>query len=231
MTHEAIIPEAATARYFFKGQALHFGSLLFLLPVSWAFAAPALGDDQWLGFADTVWFWACALTAIVHQLIVWWGFRAQLGWAVLSRAFGSMDMVVWGILFTPLLVARPLLVIGLAVADTGSADLPGWLSIPTGALLLLPAMYAMYSVVRYFGFRRAYGGDHFRQKYREMPLVRQGAFKYTSNAMYGLVFLGFWGIALVAGSLAALSAAFFQHAFIWAHYYGTEAPDMKLIYG
>ena len=32
------------------------------------------------------------------------------------------------------------------------------------------------------------------------------------------------------GSLAALAAALFQHAYIWVHYYCTEAPDMDLIY-
>ena len=47
--------------------------------------------------------------------------------------------------------------------------------------------------------------------------------------MYAFVFLGLWGIALVAGSLAALSAPLFQHAYIWVHYYCTEHPDMERI--
>jgi len=40
-----------------------------------------------------------------------------------------------------------------------------------------------------------------------------------------------WGIALVAGSLAALSGALVQRTYIWVHDYCTEHPDMGLIYG
>ena len=64
-----------------------------------------------------------------------------------------------------------------------------------------------------------------------MPMVREDAFAWSSNAMCAFVFLGLWGIALVAGSLAALSAALFQHAYVWVHYYSTEGPDMELSYG
>jgi hypothetical protein len=63
------------------------------------------------------------------------------------------------------------------------------------------------------------------------PALGEGAFAWTSNAMYALVFLGLWGSVLLTGSLAALAAALFQHAYIWLHYYCTEAPDMALIYG
>jgi protein-S-isoprenylcysteine O-methyltransferase Ste14 len=59
----------------------------------------------------------------------------------------------------------------------------------------------------------------------------RGAFAWTSNAMYAIVFLGLWAIALYTGSWAALAAALFQHAYIWVHYYCTEEPDMELIYG
>jgi protein-S-isoprenylcysteine O-methyltransferase Ste14 len=64
-----------------------------------------------------------------------------------------------------------------------------------------------------------------------MPLVREGAFKYSSNAMYTYVFLVFWAIAFFTGSTAALATALFQHAYIWVHYYCTEEPDMRVIYG
>ncbi len=100
-----------------------------------------------------------------------------------------------------------------------------------GIILLIPAIYAGWSVERYLGFARALGGDHFRQRYREMPLVKEGAFKYSSNAMYTFVFLLFWAIALLTGSRVALVVALFQHAYIWVHLYCTENPDMALIYG
>jgi len=227
----ASIAEAGTFRFLVYRQWLHLAGLVLLVPVCWAFAAPALGDGEWLGISDTEWFWASVIAAIVHQVIVAFIFRAQLGWSILTRLFGKADMIVWGIVFMPLLFARPILISGLAVADAGSAGLPRWFELAAGGALLIPAVYAGYSVGRYFGIDRALGGDHFRQRYREMPMVREGAFAWTPNAMYALVFLALWGIALLTGSLAALAAALFQHAYIWVHYYCTEAPDMDLIYG
>ncbi|MGH8650439.1 MAG: hypothetical protein ACREUP_14225 [Burkholderiales bacterium] len=35
----------------------------------------------------------------------------------------------------------------------------------------------------------------------------------------------------LAVSPAALGAALFNHLYIWVHYYSTELPDMKRIYG
>jgi hypothetical protein len=227
----ASIPEAGTQRFLFHRQWLHLVGLVLLVPICWAFAAPALGDGEWLGVSDTEWFWASIVTAIVHQVIVAFVFRAQLGWSILTRVFGKADMIVWGIVFMPLLIARPILILGVAVANAGTADLPRGFELAAGTALMIPAVYAGYSVGRYFGIDRALGGDHFRQRYRDMPMVREGAFAWTSNAMYALVFLGLWGIALLTGSLAALAAALFQHAYIWVHYYCTEAPDMALIYG
>lgn len=204
---------------------------MLLVPICWAFAAPALGDGQWFGVSDTKWFWASVVAAIVHQVIVALIFRAQLGWSILTRVFGKADMIVWGIVFMPLLLARPILILGLAMAGAGTAELPRWFELAAAIALMIPAVYAGYSVGRYFGIDRALGGDHFRQRYREMPMVREGAFAWTSNAMYGVVSLGLWSIALFAGALAALAAALFQHAYILVHYYCTEEPDMALIYG
>jgi len=227
----ASIPEAGTLRFLFHRQWLHLVGLMLLVPICWAFAAPALGAGEWLGFSDTEWFWASVVAAIVHQVIVALIFRAQLGWSILTRLFGKADMIVWGIVFMPLLIARPILILGVAIANAGTADLPRGFELAAGTALMIPAVYAGYSVGRYFGIDRALGGDHFRQRYRDMPMVREGAFAWTSNAMYALVFLGLWGIGLLTGSLAALAAALFQHAYIWVHYYCTEAPDMALIYG
>ena len=231
MTNYDSISEAGTLSFLFHRQWLHLLAIALLVPICWAFAAPALGHGEWLGVTDTEWFWASIIAAIAHQVIVAFIFRAQLGWSILTRLFGKADMIVWGIIFMPFLLARPILILGLAITNAGTANLPRWFGIAAGSALMIPAVYAGYSVGRYFGIDRALGGDHFRQRYREMPMVREGAFAWSSNAMYAFVFLGLWGIALITGSLAALSAALFQHAYIWVHYYCTEEPDMKLIYG
>lgn len=190
-----------------------------------------MGDGSWLGFEDFTWYWTGIVLVIVQQLAVWIVFRSQLGWAVLTRWFRDVDIMVRGVVFIPLLVARPLLLLGLAMSDRHSAGLPRLVKISLGIMLLIPALYTLWSVGRYFGLERALGGDHFREKYREMSHVREGAFRWNKNAMYTFAFLGLWSIALLTGSVAALGLALFQHAYVWIHYYCTEEPDMRLIYG
>jgi len=89
-------------------------------------------------------------------------------------------------------------------------------------LLAAPGFYAMYSVKRYFGLPRAAGADHFDAKYRNMPLVKKGIFRFTDNGMYLYAFLLFWAIAIGFDSIVALIVTAFSHAYIWVHFYATE---------
>jgi hypothetical protein len=216
--------------YFFRGQAIHLLFLIAMVPAAWALAAPAAGDQQWLGLTDTTWFLICISVAIVHQTYVWVGWRGQLGWQVFTRIFGRNDFLVFCLIFFPLLLARPTLVFVVAWSDRGSLVLATWIALLCGGLLLVPALITGHSVVRYFGFARAAGADHFRNRYRRMPLVTNGVFRWIDNPMYVLAFFGLWSIALVMKSQLALVAAIFQHGYIWAHYLGTEKPDMALLY-
>ena len=223
------ISKARSVQYFFKRQGWHLVLLVLLVTITHAFATAALDGGSWLGVTDATWFWLSIALVILHQVLVWVVFRVQLGWATLSKLFGKADLTIWAVVFLPLLIARPLLVIGLAMADRGSLMLPRGVEITLGAILLLPAFYTFWSVGRYFGLERALGGDHFRQAYRDLPIVRDGAFRWSRNAMYAYVFLGLWAIAFLLDSQAALSLAFFQHAYIWVHFYCTEAPDMRIM--
>ncbi|RPI87366.1 MAG: hypothetical protein EHM41_05270 [Chloroflexi bacterium] len=216
--------------FLFEGQLQHLILLAGLLPGAIYLASPALDGSTWLGIPDTTWFYSVILIVVIHQFLGWFVFRTQLVFSLLSRLFGKYDMAVWGSLFFPFLLSRPLLTLALGLADYGSLESLRSIQIVLGACLLIPALYTGWSVERYFGIPRALGGDHFRQKYREMPLVRKGAFKYSSNAMYAFAFLLFWAIALLTGSRAALAVALFQHAYIWVHMYCTEDPDMQIIY-
>jgi protein-S-isoprenylcysteine O-methyltransferase Ste14 len=189
-----------------------------------------MGDGAWLGLEDSTWYWTGTTLVVVQQLAVWIVFRSQLGWALLTKWFNYADIKIWGVVFIPLLIARPLLLFGLAMSDRQSAGIPRSITIGLGIILLIPAIYTLWSVGHFFGLERALGGDHFREEYREMSFVREGAFRWSNNAMYVFAFLGLWSIALLTGSLAALGLAFFQHTYIWVHYYCTEEPDMRLIY-
>ena len=177
------------------------------------------------------WFWIAVAVPIVQQVAVVLLWRGQLCHGWLTRWFGDAGFLLWGAIFFPLLIARPLGILAVGLADRGSLGLPPVAGIGLGVLLLVPAVWAMHSVKKYFGFARALGGDHFFERYRRMPFVRAGAFRYSSNAMYTFVFLGFWGIALITDSRAALAVALFQHAYIWVHWYCTEQPDGVVLYG
>lgn len=168
--------------------------------------------------------------AIFHQIIVALVFRFQLYRNLMTRLFGERDLHIWAVVFMPLLAARPisLIIIGwISITPITNMRLP---EMALGFALIALAVWTMHSVLVYFTLQRALGGDHFRDEIANMPLVNQGAFKYTDNAMYGVAFLGLWGIALAFGSWNALVVAFFQHGYIWVHMYCTEAPDMRRIY-
>ena len=134
-------------------------------------------------------------------------------------------------IFAILIFLRPILITALALANRGSLPLNGTLGGGLAILLALPALYLGYSVKRYFGFRRAFGIDHFDPAWRDAPLVREGIFRFGSNGMYIYGFLILWIPGLALCSVAALAAAAFSHLYIWVHYHCTEKPDMKLIYG
>lgn len=100
-------------------------------------------------------------------------------------------MLVWGIIFFPLLFLRVILALGLGLADIGSLESFRVIQIIVGVVMLIPVIYTGWSIGKYFGVPRALGGDHFRQVYRDMPLVKEGVFKCSSNAMYAFAFLLF----------------------------------------
>jgi hypothetical protein len=49
--------------------------------------------------------------------------------------------------------------------------------------------------------------------------------------IYHYVALILWVPGLICFSKAALLAAAFNHIYIWIHYYTTELPDIRYLYG
>lgn len=213
--------KSSSAPGLLRGQGLHglaLSVLLVLVMVGW----------QWLGQPLPVMFWAAVASPVAHQVFVWLAWRLQLQSGLTARAMG-FRVYLW--VFFILLGSRYLTLLALAWADRGTLNL----TLPTRVLatapLLLLGGYAAYSVKRYFGFTRAAGADHFDASYRDMPLVDQGVFRFTSNGMYAFVFLLFWAFAIWFASAAALLVAAFSHLYVWVHYYATEKPDMEYLYG
>ena len=231
MEKDLTYKKAKSIKYFFHRQIWHFLSLIVLVYLTWKFANPAIQNNSWLSISSNTWFWLSVGFTIFHQIIVWIVFRLQLGWATLTKIFKSYDQYIWAIIFLPLLISRPIFMIGLANSTSNTLSISKSILIIIGIILLIPALYTLWSVIKYFKIMRALGGDHFRVSYRKMPMVNKGAFKYSSNAMYSYAFLLLYSIALFKTSQPALFVAIFQHIYIWIHYYCTEKPDMDIIYG
>ncbi|MBW2277245.1 MAG: hypothetical protein JRF63_07115 [Deltaproteobacteria bacterium] len=216
----------------FERQWAHLTALGAMLTGLW-FSREVAGLDQgslW-GASTPVWLWLAVGCAVGHQVFVLLAWRTELHLGLVTRLLGSAGFNVYALVFAILGLARVALVFLVSIANSGTLPLPA-VPLKVGAVLLaIPALYTFYSVKRWFGFRRALGIDHFDPEYRNAPLVRQGIHRLTSNGMYVYGFLILWVPALWWGSTAGLAAAVFNHVYIWVHYYVTEKPDMKRIYG
>lgn len=231
MTCLADIRSRSSWKDILEGQPQHAALALLLSAGAISLLAPPSGPDRLLGLTSMDWARLSILLALIHQIVVAIGFRLQLHRNALTRLFKTRDMAVWRAIFMPLLLARPVTVLLTGLADdAGLSGLRG-AEILLGTGLAGLSLWALHSVLVHFTLPRALRGDHFRDDIAALPLVNRGVFKYTPNGMYGVAFLGLWGIALLCGSWNALVLALFQHAYIWVHMYCTEGPDMRWIYG
>lgn len=202
------------------GQPLHFACLALLLALVWV-------AWTFLGEPFPIAFWSAVAFPVLHQIFVWLAWRFELRSSTISKTIGFRGYLVT---FFLLFGGRFITLTALAWLDRDSLKLPILAQAIVTIILALPGIYAMYSVKRYFGMVRAAGADHFEPRYRDMPLVSQGIFRFTSNGMYVYAFLLFWTIAVGFNSTAALTVAAFSHAYIWVHFYATEKPDMDFLY-
>ena len=212
---------AKTPPGIWNGQALHFACLAAILLLTY-FAWGSIDKPF------PVAFWIAASCPILHQIFVWQAWRLELRSAAISRTLGFRGYVVC---FFLLFGSRFISLFVLAWLDRGSLKLDILPRTIVTALLVVIGGYAGYSVKRYFGMLRASGADHFDPRYRDLPLVKEGIFRFTNNGMYVYAFLLFWAIAVGWRSSAALIIAAFSHAYIWVHFYATEKPDMDFLYG
>lgn len=213
--------DAKPAPTLWAGQVRHLSGLLILL---------ALVSLAWikLGRPHAIAFWVAVAVPVLHQIFVWWAWRTELNSAHVSKTIGFQ---LYLLLFFTLFAGRFLSLLCLAWLDRESLGLPASIQVPIACLLAVPGFYAMYSVHRYFGLARAAGADHFDKRYRDMPLINEGIFRFTSNGMYVYAFLLCWLIAIGFDSSAALTVAAFSHLYIWLHYFATEKPDLNFLYG
>lgn len=183
------------------------------------------------GVSAAVWFVLSLALAPAHQFYVWYVWRSELYYERIGDLFGGQGFEAYMVGFGVFFVTRISTIFLVGLADAGSLALHPVVTWGVGTVLFVVSMYALYSVVRYFGVRRASGADHFIEEYRHRPFVERGIFRYTNNGMYIYALLGLWVVGLWAQSYGALLLAFYFHTAIWLHYYCTEKPDIVEIYG
>lgn len=218
----------------FQYQIWHLIVLLALLAGAWIFAreSPVFPDSSFFGLAPLTWYIIALICPIIHQLYVVICWRAELYYHSLSHTFGDRAFAIFKIGFGILLGSRLISILGLAIATLGTLDVRLSIGFVLSLLLLLPIVYLLYSVSRFFGIDRAFGIDHFQaREFKHAPMEKRGIFRFTSNGMYIYGFLILYLPALLLQSLPALIVAVFNHLYIWAHYFFTEKPDMRFIYG
>jgi hypothetical protein len=222
----------STTRLVFERQVLHLVLLLALLAGLYAGSRlDGFSDGALLGLPTNAWAGLTVAGAIAHQGYVWLCWRLELHGRRLTGWLGKSAFRWYAVGFAILILSRPVLITVLAISNAGT--LPGNRAVLIGIAIVIsiPALYTMYSVRRYFGFKRAFGIDHFDPAYRSMPLVTKGMFRFSGNAMYDFGFLLLWVPGLACQSVAGVVVALFCHLYIWVHYLCTEKPDMDRIYG
>ncbi len=220
------------ARLIFERQLAHLISLALLVGgLCLARGIEGFTTGEFLGLGTDTWVWLNAANAAAHQIFVWFCWRTELHGGLMTRLFGKAAFLLYAVVFSVLILVRPLLITALAYANRGTLPLDRTVAAILAVACTLPAAYLGYSIKRYFTFRRALGIDHFDGAYRSAPLVRKGIFRWTSNAMYTYGFLLLWAPAVGFRSVAALCVAAFSHIYISVHYACTEKPDMNRIYG
>jgi hypothetical protein len=220
----------------FKYQLWHFLSLVILLAIMIFFINRDEVDILYGGLwhiETYIWLIAAILAPIAHQLYVVICWRVELYYQGISRIFGKKTgFVLYKIGFVILILLRPITITILAISNEGTLYIDPYIAYALAAIFSIVVIYLFYSVKKYFGMDRAFGIDHFEpEKAKELPMVKKGIFKYTDNGMYEYGFLILWIPGLIFLSKAALMVALFQHIYIWIHFYFTELPDMKVIYG
>ena len=217
----------------FKHQHWHLLSLLILLVCIYFCIKnnPSFLFGELFGINTSYWLVLAIFIPITHQVYVLLNWRLELFHQSLSKRFGSSAFLLFKIGFGVLFFSRLVSIILLAYSNENTLLINEHLSFALAAILFIPVLYLFYSVKKYFGIDRAFGIDHFQPEiFKNTPFVRQGIFKYTSNAMYVFGLLVLWIPGLLLMSKAALLAACFNHLYIWVHYYFTELPNMKVIY-
>jgi len=217
----------------FKNQGYHL--------LAWVFLGGLLYmESRRFAGSGTAHIWGCSakewlllswVFAACHQGWVWFFWRLELYRGQISAWFGSGGFLVYRTGFVLFASVRMFSIIPISLATAETLHTPKWLSLGLVIITTPFIIWGLFSVVAYFGIKRAFGADHFDEKYRGGTLEKRGIFRYVPNAMYTVVLVALYHPGLLLSSRLGLAAALAHHLFVWTHYFCTERPDMREIYG
>ena len=166
---------------------------------------------------------------IFHAWILFF-WRLEFYRGKIKKWFGKRRFLIFKIGFIIFGLTALLTIIPVSYLSKNTLQISLFLKIILLSLSTPFILWALYSVIFYFGINRAFGADHFFAEYRKGVFVKKGTFKYFPNSMYTLVLLILYHPGILFESFFGLIFAFCHHLFIWTHYYCTEKPDLKEIY-
>ncbi len=219
---------------FLEYQGLHLiGAVALLLTAAWAAGQPGvLEDGEALGVPAATWFWFGMAASLLHHVWVWLFWRGELHFKWVSQHLGSpRGFNIYARGFGLWAFLRGATIVGVAAASPWTNEMPAGLRLLLALVCLGLAGWLMYSVLQYFTVKRALGADHFDPEYRSLSLEKRGIFAYTRNGMYTFGLLALYIPGLLWASQAALWLGLLNHLNTWLHYFVTERPDMRRIYG
>jgi len=186
--------------------------------------------ESW-GLHAGTWLWIGIIAAILHQLYVMLIWRTQLETRWLTVNLPRIGYIAYYIDYTMMLVARLGAIILTATANREILIIPETARWVTVLALVVPCIWLLYSIARHYSFKRLAGADHFEPGYRDRSWTRKGIFRFVPNAVYVFGPLAFYIPGILMASPASLLLALFNHIYVWIHYYCTELPDLRRIYG
>ena len=116
-----------------------------------------------------LWLYLSIIFAIIHQTYVLVCWRYELFYKGISKFFGNNSFKYYKVGFAILIISRPVFIILLSISNSMTIDIGNTISYLASFFLIIPAIYGIYSVFKYFGINKALpfeqAGGHTKSEY------------------------------------------------------------------
>lgn len=213
-------------------QGYHLLAFVFLGALQYvAILNIQLGSGRIWGHTTGEWVALSWIFAGIFQAWIAFFWRMELYGRWVTNKMGKTGFILHQAGYAVLGLIRFVLLIPICISTKNTLPITPLVSIAIIVLTTPPILWGLYSAAVHFGFTRAAGADHFIRRYREGGFEKKGLYKYVPNVMYTVVLFGLYHAGLFWFSTLGLIVAAAHHVFVWVHYFCTERPDIREIYG